>query len=253
MPRSSDIDVSKITPKGVWMKVIEFQEGESFDIELEEDLLRRNEEIATANRELLEQHRILAIDVMGSIGSGKTTLIERLSIRLGESAAVGVVAGDLTTTIDAERIEERGALVVEVNTGKECHLDANLVGKALRALDMEKLDLLFIENVGNLICPAEFPLGAQRRLVIISVTEGPYMVVKHPHIFRGADVVAINKVELAAAMKVDPEKLRRDVLTINPAAKVVKTSLVADQGTAEVIEALGLTAWTRTGSSDSNA
>jgi hydrogenase nickel incorporation protein HypB len=229
------------------MKVIEFQEGESFDIELEEDLLRRNQEIAQDNRELLEQHDILAIDVMGSIGSGKTTMIERLSSHLGESAVVGVVAGDLTTTIDAQRIEERGAQVVEVNTGKECHLDANLVGKALRALDLEKLNLLFVENVGNLICPAEFPLGAHKRLVVISVTEGPYMVIKHPHIFRGADVVAINKVELAAAMKVDPEKLRRDVLAIHPTAKVVKTSLVADQGTTEVIEALGLTAWTNPG------
>jgi hydrogenase nickel incorporation protein HypB len=174
-------------------------------------------------------------------------MIERLSSRLVDTAVVGVVAGDLTTTIDAQRIAERGAQVVEVNTGKECHLDANLVGKALRALEVEKLNLLFIENVGNLICPAEFPLGAQKRLVVISVTEGPYMVVKHPHIFRGADVVAINKVELAAAMRVDPEKLREDVLAVHPGAKVVKTSLVADQGTTEVIEALGLTAWAGSG------
>lgn len=229
------------------MKVIEFQEGESFDIELEEDLLRRNEEIAHANRQLLEKHGVLAIDVMGSIGSGKTTMIERLTSHLGESVVVGVVAGDLTTTIDAQRIEEGGAKVVEVNTGKECHLDANLVGKALEILPVEKLDLLFIENVGNLICPAEFPLGAQKRLVVISVTEGPYMVVKHPYIFRGADVVAINKVELAAPMKVDPERLKADVLAVNPDAKVVKTSLVADQGTAEVIEALDLRFRSRSG------
>lgn len=229
------------------MKVIQFQEGESFDIELEENLLRKNQEIARANGQFLEEHGVLAIDVMGSIGSGKTTMIERLSSRLGKSVTVGVVAGDLTTTVDAQRIEERGAQVVEVNTGKECHLDANLVRKALEVLPVEKLDLLFIENVGNLICPNEFPLGAQKRLVVISVTEGPYMVVKHPYIFRGADVVAINKVELAAAMKVDPEKLKRDVLAVNPQAKVVKTSLIADQGTAEVIEALGLPTSTRSG------
>jgi hydrogenase nickel incorporation protein HypB len=224
------------------MKVIEFQEGESFDIELEEDLLRKNEQIAGVNRQLLEKHGILAIDVMGSVGSGKTTAIECLSSRLRDKAEVGVVAGDLTTAIDANRIEERGARVVQVNTGKECHLDANLVSKALRNLPVKKLDVLFIENVGNLICPAEFPLGAQKRLVVISVTEGPYMVVKHPHIFRGADVVAINKVELAEPMRVDPEKLKQDVLAINPRAKVVKTSLIRDQGTTEVMSALGLTA-----------
>ncbi len=229
------------------MKVIQFQEGESFDIELEEDLLRKNQEIAGLNRQLLEKNHIEAIDVMGSIGSGKTTMIERLCGHLGTSAVVGVVAGDLTTSIDARRIEEHGARVVEVNTGKECHLDANLVSKALRALPLEDLDLLFIENVGNLICPAEFPLGAQKRLVVISVTEGPYMVVKHPHIFAGADVVAINKVELAAAMRVDPEQLNKDVLAINSQAKVVRTSLIADQGTSQVIEALGLAARIRQG------
>ena len=224
------------------MKVVEFQEGESFDIELEEDLLRKNQEIAEGNRQLLQKHGILAIDVMGSVGSGKTTAIERMASRLQERTAVGVVAGDLTTTIDAHRIEERGARVVEVNTGKECHLDANLVAKALKTMPVQELDVLFIENVGNLICPAEFPLGAEKRLVVISVTEGPYMVVKHPHIFRDADVVAINKVELAVDMKVDPEKLKQDVLAINPRAKVIETSLIQDQGTAEVLEALGLMA-----------
>lgn len=229
------------------MKVVEFQEGESFDIELEEDLLRKNEEIAEVNRRLLDKHGVMGIDVMGSIGSGKTTMIERLTNHLGKTANVGVVAGDLTTTIDAQRIEQQGASVVQVNTGKECHLDANLVGKALRTMPLEKLDLLFIENVGNLICPAEFPLGAQKRLVVISVTEGPYMVVKHPYIFREADVVAINKVELAAAMKVDPEKLKADVARIDPRIKVVKTNLIADQGTTEVIEALGLATWMKSG------
>jgi hydrogenase nickel incorporation protein HypB len=177
------MDVFQILPEEGQMKVVEFQEGESFDIELEEDLLRKNEEIAEVNRRLLDKHGVMGIDVMGSIGSGKTTMIERLTNHLGKTANVGVVAGDLTTTIDAQRIEQQGASVVQVNTGKECHLDANLVGKALRTMPLEKLDLLFIENVGNLICPAEFPLGAQKRLVVISVTEGPYMVVKHPYIF----------------------------------------------------------------------
>jgi hydrogenase nickel incorporation protein HypB len=222
------------------MKVVRFQEGESFDIELEEDLLKKNREIALANGRLLEKHRVKAIDVMGSIGSGKTTLIERLSARLAGSMSVGVVAGDLTTTIDAERIEKHGARVVEVNTGKECHLDANLVGKALRSLPVDDLDVLFIENVGNLICPAEFPLGAQKRLVVISVTEGPHMVVKHPYIFQDAQVVVINKVELAGAMSVDPEQLVADIAAVNPQAVVIQASLKDDVGTEEILKALGL-------------
>jgi len=222
------------------MKVVQFQDGESFDIELEEDLLKKNREIAETNARLLQQYGIEAIDVMGSIGSGKTTLIERISARLAGSMEVGVVAGDLTTTIDAERIEQHGARVVEVNTGKECHLDANLVGKALHDLPLEDLDVLFVENVGNLICPAEFPLGAQKRVVVVSVTEGPYMVVKHPYIFAEASVVVINKVELAGAMGVDPDQLAADVAAVNPGAMVVKASLKDDVGTEQVLKALGL-------------
>ena len=222
------------------MKVVQFQDGESFDIELEEDLLKKNREIAETNARLLQQYGIEAVDVMGSIGSGKTTLIERISARLAGSMEVGVVAGDLTTTIDAERIERHGARVVEVNTGKECHLDANLVGKALHDLPLEDLDVLFVENVGNLICPAEFPLGAQKRVVVVSVTEGPYMVVKHPYIFAEASVVVINKVELAGAMGVDPDQLAADVAAVNPGAMVVKASLKDDVGTEQVLKALGL-------------
>jgi len=222
------------------MKVVEFQEGESFDIELEEDLLKKNREIAEANEKLLKEHGVQAIDVMGSIGSGKTTLIERIAARLAGSVSVGVVAGDLTTTIDGERIERHGARVVEVNTGKECHLDANLVGKALRSLPLDELDVLFVENVGNLICPAEFPLGARKRVVVISVTEGPHMVVKHPFIFAEAAVVVINKTELSEAMGVDPEQLASDVARANPNARVIKASLKDDRGTDQVLEALGL-------------
>jgi len=224
------------------MKVVEFQEGESFDIELEEDLLKKNREIAQANEALLKKHGIQAIDVMGSIGSGKTTLIERIAARLAGRLTVGVVAGDLTTTIDGERIERHGARVVEVNTGKECHLDANLVGKALGSLPLEELDVLFVENVGNLICPAEFPLGAGKRVVVISVTEGPHMVVKHPYIFAEAAVVVINKAELAEAMGVDPGQLAADVARVNPGAPVIRASLKNDQGTAEILEALGVAA-----------
>ncbi|MCK5734375.1 MAG: hydrogenase nickel incorporation protein HypB, partial [Candidatus Latescibacteria bacterium] len=169
------------------MKIIEAAEGEVFDIELEEDLLRKNRELAEGNRKLLDEHGVFSVDVMGSVGSGKTTLIGQIVRRLKGKRRIAALAGDLTTTIDADRIQAHGATVIEVNTGKECHLDANLVKKGMAELDLDEIDVLIIENVGNLICPGEFPLGAHKRMVIISVTEGPYMVLKHPYIFMDAD------------------------------------------------------------------
>lgn len=221
------------------MRVIEGGE-EILDIELEESLLAKNRELAERNRRLLDGKGVTAIDVMGSIGSGKTTLIGQLIRRLKGRRSIAVIAGDLTTTIDADRIGREGVQVVQVNTGKECHLDAHLVGKALGEIDLEAIDLLFIENVGNLICPGEFPLGAHKRLVVVSVTEGPYMVVKHPYIFLDASVAVINKIDLADAMGVDPAKLEEDVLRINPSAKVVRTNALAGEGVDELIQALGI-------------
>jgi hydrogenase nickel incorporation protein HypB len=128
--------------------------------------------------------------------------------------------------------------VIQINTGKECHLDANLVAKALDNIDLGKLDLILIENVGNLICPGEFRLGADKRLVVISVTEGPYMVLKHPFIFMEADVVVVNKLDLSEAMGVRFEDLQADVKKINPKTRVVGTSCRKNVGVEKVIEAL---------------
>jgi hydrogenase nickel incorporation protein HypB len=221
-------------------EVVKAEEGEVFDIELEADILKANEKLATENKELLRKHGVQAIDIMGSIGSGKTSLIEKLVQELKEKYRIAAFKGDLTTTIDAELIARHGAEVVPINTGKECHLDANLVKKALQRLDLDNVDLLFIENVGNLICPAEFPLGSEKRVVVISVTEGPYMVVKHPFIFMDADVMVINKVDLARAMQVDVRKLEADVKRINPNAKVAVTNCRSGEGVGKVVEALGL-------------
>lgn len=220
------------------MKIIEAAEGEVFDIELEEDLLRKNRELAEGNRKLLDEHGVFSVDVMGSVGSGKTTLIGQIVRRLKGKRRIAALAGDLTTTIDADRIQAHGATVIEVNTGKECHLDANLVKKGMAELDLDEIEVLIIENVGNLICPGEFPLGAHKRMVIISVTEGPYMVLKHPYIFMDADVVAINKTDLSEAMNVDPAKLEKDALRVKPSLKVVRTNGLTGEGVDGIIEAL---------------
>jgi hydrogenase nickel incorporation protein HypB len=221
-------------------EIVKAEEGEVFDIELEADILEANEKLAKENKDLLRKHGVVAIDIMGSIGAGKTSLIEKLVQLLKGKYRIAAFKGDLTTTIDAELIARHGVEVVPINTGKECHLDANLVRKALQKIDLNNLDLLFIENVGNLICPAEFPLGSEKRVVVISVTEGPYMVLKHPFIFMDANVAVINKTDLAQAMNVDVEKLETDVTRINPNAKVAVTNCRSGEGVRTVVEALGL-------------
>jgi hydrogenase nickel incorporation protein HypB len=177
---------------------------------------------------------------MGSVGAGKTSLIEQLVRLLKARYRIAAFKGDLTSKIDSERIESLGIQAVQINTGRECHLDANLVKKALLKLDLTALDLLFIENVGNLICPADFPLGSDKRIVVISVTEGPYMVVKHPFIFADADVAVINKIDLARPMGVDTGKLAGDVRNINARTSVVLANCRTGKGVKEVAAALGV-------------
>ena len=222
------------------MKIIKARGPEIFDIELEKDLLAKNRNLAKENRKRFDRTNILAIDIMGSIGSGKTSLIKAILKRLGMGKEVAVIAGDLTTTIDAERIEAEGARVIQVNTGKECHLDAHLVRRALKEIKLDGVKLLFIENVGNLICPGEFPLGAHKRLVVTSVTEGPYTLIKHPYIFREADVIVLNKIDLAKAMKVNPSQMERDARKINPHVPFIKTNAIRGIGIPKIIDALGL-------------
>jgi hydrogenase nickel incorporation protein HypB len=219
-------------------EIVKAAEGEVFDIELEADILEANNKLAQENKALLRKHNVVAIDVMGSIGAGKTSLIEKMIQLLKGNYRIAAFKGDLTTTIDAELIARHGVEVVPINTGKECHLDANLVRKALQKIELKTIDILFIENVGNLICPAEFPLGSEKRIVVISVTEGPYMAIKHPFIFIDADVVVINKVDLAQAMQVDVKKLETDVKRINPEVNVAMTNCRSGEGVRKVVKLL---------------
>jgi len=211
---------------------------EIYDIELEQTLLQANAKIAKENRGLLDQHRVTAIDFMGAIGSGKTTLISKLVEKLKATTRIAVFNGDATTTDDADQIAGKGVPVVQIATVNGCHLDANLISKAIRKIDLRHLDLIFIENIGNLICPAEFPLGSRARVVVVSVTEGPYMVKKHPHMFLGAEIVVINKTDLAGAMGVSVAALTRDVHTLKPAIEVIPTSCMTGEGLDEVTAAI---------------
>ncbi len=214
--------------------VIEAKPEEIYDIELEHSLLEANAKIARANRALLDEHGITAVDIMGAIGSGKTTLIGRLVERLKIKCGIAVFNGDATVAADTELIASQGVPVVQIATVNGCHLDANLVGKALKSVKLTSLDLILIENIGNLICPAEFPLGSRSRMVVVSVTEGPWMVKKHPHMFLGADLVVINKTDLAEVMSVRVEQLVNDVHTLKPDLRVIPASCKTGAGLDEI-------------------
>ena len=217
---------------------IEAHPEEIYDIELEHSLLEANAKIARQNRAVLDEHGITAIDFMGAIGSGKTTLITKLSERLKDRLGVAVFNGDATVSIDADAIAKLNVPVIQIATINGCHLDANLVGKALSKIALKNTSLIFIENIGNLICPAEFPLGSKARVVVVSVTEGTYMVKKHPHMFLGADIVVINKIDLSEAMGVSVDELKQDVHRLKPEIKVITTSCKHGQGVDEVATAL---------------
>ena len=175
---------------------------------------------------------------MGAIGSGKTSLIAKLCERLKDHTAIAVFNGDATTSTDVDAIAEQGVPVIQIATINSCHLDANLIGKALGKIDLHKTGLILIENIGNLICPAEFPLGSKARVVVISVTEGPYLVKKHPHMFLGANIVVINKIDLANAMAVSVAELARDVHRLKPDIDVIPTSCKTGIGCEELATAL---------------
>jgi hydrogenase nickel incorporation protein HypB len=210
-------------------------------VDLERDILSENRRIAEGNREHLEDHGIVAFDFLGAIGSGKTLIIENLVEHLkskGKRAAA--IAGDVSGDDDYQRFIAHGIPAANVNTGKECHLDAHLVDHALEDLPLDDVDYLFIENVGNLVCPVDFPLGSHKRVVVISVTEGDDMVRKHPPIFAFSDIIVINKVDLAEAMEVDPKILERDAKRINPAAKIIMMDARRGKGMPELTAALGL-------------
>jgi hydrogenase nickel incorporation protein HypB len=207
---------------------------EIYDIELEHSLLEANAKLAKENRALLDKHDVVAYDFMGAIGSGKTTVIARLVERLKDKFGLAVFNGDATIANDTEPIAKQGIPVVQIATVNGCHLDANLVGKGLQQIDLTSLDLILIENIGNLICPAEFPLGSRSRVVVVSVTEGPWMIKKHPHMFLGAEIVVINKIDLADVMDVKVEQLVRDVHTLKPDIRVVPASCKTGQGLDEI-------------------
>lgn len=194
------------------------------DIKLGADILEANSELANRNSLRLKEAGVKAFDFMGSIGSGKTLLLEGLIELLKEQdVRPGAIAGDVSGNDDYLRFKGHGIPVANINTDKDCHLDAHRIEHILEEFDLSMVDILFIENVGNLVCPADFPLGTEKRVVVISVTEGDDMVRKHPVIFGLADIIVVNKIDLAEVCEVDIDIIARDAAKVAPHTKLIMT------------------------------
>ena len=193
-------------------------------------ILEANDRMASDNRKLFAEKGLFVINLMSSPGAGKTTVIENTIRALAGSVRIGVIEGDIQGTSDAERIGALGVPVVQINTGGACHLDANMIRETLPSLPISELDLLIIENVGNLVCPAEFDVGEDAKAMLLSITEGEDKPLKYPLMFQESRVLLINKMDLAPHLDVDMEKIRKDSLSLNPALKIFEISAKKGDG-----------------------
>ncbi len=194
------------------------------------NILEANERIAEENRKLFQEKHVTVINLMSSPGAGKTSLLERTIDTLGNRIRIGVVEGDIESTQDAERISKKGVQVVQINTGGACHLDGNMVRDALPAFDLSKLDLLMVENVGNLVCPAEFNMGEDHKVMILSVAEGDDKPAKYPLMFHESSVLLINKVDLLPYVDCSVERIKEVSLGIHPKLEVFEISCKTGEG-----------------------
>lgn len=199
-------------------------------VELERDILDKNNRLAERNRGFFEARNILALNLVSSPGSGKTALLERTLADRGDRLRFYVVEGDQQTSRDAERIAAGGAPVVQINTGKGCHLEAEMVHQAIRELQPASDSILFIENVGNLVCPSLFDLGEACRVVVISVTEGEDKPLKYPDMFRSSQLCLINKTDLLPYLKFDLEALKNYARQVNPTLEFIEVSATTGAG-----------------------
>lgn len=199
-------------------------------ITIERRVLEKNDEIAQQNRSLFARHRLLVLNMVSSPGAGKTSILEHMLHHLRGSLRVGVIEGDVQTDIDAQRVARFNVPAVQIITRGGCHLEANLVRDALQSIDISSLDLLIIENVGNLVCPSNYDLGEAFKVVVASTTEGDDKPLKYPGMFRNASVLIINKIDLIPYVDSNLDTLRGNALRINPALRVFETSCRTGDG-----------------------
>jgi len=211
--------------------------GEKLSVEI--DILAKNNRLAAGNRRFLREKGVFALNLVSSPGSGKTTILERTLRDLSGSLRCAVIEGDQQTDNDARRIAATGVPARQINTGAGCHLDAHMVGHAMEELPMDGLDILFIENVGNLVCPASFDLGEAHKVVVLSVTEGEDKPLKYPQMFHAADVMLLNKVDLLPYLDFDVDKCLEMARRVSPGIRIFQLSARSGEGMAAWYEWLG--------------
>ncbi|MEN2994277.1 MAG: hydrogenase nickel incorporation protein HypB [Thermodesulfovibrio sp.] len=199
-------------------------------VKLTTKILDANDRIAEENRKMFKEAGVYVVNLMSSPGAGKTSLLERTITAIKDKVRVGVIEGDITGTNDAERIDRLGIPVVQINTEGACHLDANMIAEAAKDLPLKDLDLLFIENVGNLVCPAEFKVGEDIKVMILSITEGDDKPLKYPLMFQESSVLIINKIDLKDFLDVSIDKIKKDAKALNPNIKIFEVSCKTGQG-----------------------
>jgi hydrogenase nickel incorporation protein HypB len=199
-------------------------------INVVKNILDANDRIAMENRTLFDDKGMYVINLMSSPGAGKTSLVEKTIEALKDRYRIGVIEGDIQDTYDADRIAKLDIPVVQINTGGGCHLDGNMIREALPSLDLNRLDLLIVENVGNLVCPAEFKIGENVKIMILSTPEGADKPAKYPLMFQEASVMIINKIDLMPYVSFDLEKARKDALALNPNLKIIEASCKTEEG-----------------------
>ena len=193
-------------------------------------ILEANDRIAEENRKRFKQAGVYVVNLMGAPGAGKTTLLERTIKALKPHMKIGVIEGDIVGSDDAERIGALDVPVVQINTGGACHLDANMISEVLDELPLDELDMLIIENVGNLVCPAEFKVGEDRKMMVLSVAEGHDKPLKYPLMFRESSALVLNKVDLLPYINTDMNKVRNDSLALNPMLRIFEVSCATGAG-----------------------
>ena len=194
------------------------------------NILKANENIAQKNRDIFDKNKVYTINLMSSPGSGKTSLLERTINLVKNELKMAVLEGDLQTDNDAQRIKKYDIPVVQINTNGACHLDANMVDRALKSFDFKEIDLFVIENVGNLVCPASFELGEHDKAVMVSTTEGDDKPIKYPVMFRKAKVLLINKIDLLPYTNFNMSKIKKDAMNINPEMRIFEISCRTGEG-----------------------
>ncbi len=214
------------------------EEGLSKIIELNEDLIENNERLAAKNKRDFSKYNIRSFDVVGAIGAGKTALLESISERISKEKRVLVINGDVATRIDADRIEKHGVKTIQINTGRECALNSYHISQVIKNRDLSDYDIVFIENVGNLICPSDFILGTDKRIVVVSITEGPWVIRKHPLLFKFSDIAVINKIDLLDVIDINLEEMINDAKEINPNIKIFTTSAITGENILNLIQTL---------------